>query len=169
MGNSPSNFKGSDRLPVEEVSWNDCQEFFRKAGGGLRLPTEAEWEYACRAGTTTPFNTGETISTDEANYERSYLDGIGRKGGTVEVGSFRANAWGVFDMHGNVWEWCSDWYGPYPSGLVTDPTGAASGAKRVLRGGSWHLNPRKCRSALRGRDAPDNRNDNFGLRVALDF
>jgi len=173
MGNNPSNFKGSDRLPVEMVSWNDCRAFLVKAGGGLRLPTEAEWEYACRAGTRSPFNGGETISTDEANYAGNYVYGSGRKGEyrqkTMEVGSFRPNAWGLYDMHGNVWEWCADWNRMYRNWLNTDPTGPGSGTDRVLRGGGWGAVPRRCRSASRGKGNPDRRGIDVGFRVAVDL
>ena len=149
-GDNPSRFKG-DSLPVEIVSWSDCQEFCRKAG--YRLPTEAEWEYACRADTTTPFSFGATISTDQANYDGNYAYGNGRKGEyrgkTTPAGGFPANTWGFRDMHGNVWEWCQDRYGEYPNGPATDPTGPGSGEYRVLRGGSWYFNPWNCRSANR--------------------
>ncbi|MBM4020502.1 MAG: formylglycine-generating enzyme family protein [Planctomycetes bacterium] len=145
MGDNPSANKGSDTLPVEHVSWDDCQAFCQKAGGGLRLPTEAEWEYACRAGIQTPFNTGQTISTDQANYDGNYIYGSGAKGvfrrATVPVGGSRPNAWGLHDMHGNVWEWCADWSGAYPGASVTDPTGAPSGTTRVMRGGAWDRAP----------------------------
>lgn len=128
MGNNPSSFKG-DNLPVEQVSWNDCQEFIRKlnsheGGNKYRLPTEAEWEYACRAGTATPFYTGDCISTDQANYDGNYpVPGCSKgryRQTTIEAASFSPNAWGLYDMHGNVWEWCRDWYGDYPSGHVTE-------------------------------------------------
>ena len=116
MGVNLSKFKG-DNLPVESVSWNEAVEFCQKLSANtdrkVRLPTEAEWEYACRAGTTTPFNTGDTISTDQANYDGNHTYGNGSKGvfreKTTPVGSFPPNAWGLYDMHGNVWEWCSDW------------------------------------------------------------
>ncbi|MBL7140416.1 MAG: formylglycine-generating enzyme family protein [Planctomycetes bacterium] len=171
MGSNPSHFKGSNRLPVEMVSWQDCQEFCRKTG--LRLPTEAEWEYACRAGTETAFHTGATISTDEANYDGDSTYGSGSKGvdrgKTVEVGSFRPNAWGLHDMHGNVWEWCQDWHGEYPSGPVRDPPGPASGSPRVLRGGSWNDDPGVCRSANRSRYGPVGRDFRNGFRAAVDL
>src|SRR5262249_11255020 len=142
MGYNLSRFKGENR-PVDGVSWEDCQEFCMKLskleGKVYRLPTEAEWEFACRAGTTTPFATGPTISTDHANFDGTYIYEGGKKGvyrkATTPVGSFPPNAWGLCDMHGNVWEWCSDLYGPYPDGDITDPIGPATGEDRVLRGG----------------------------------
>ena len=157
MGKNPSGFSG-DNLPVEMVSWNDAEEFCRKLsskeGKTYRLPTEAEWEYSCRAGTATPFNTGATISTDQANYNGNYTYGSDRKGvyreKTTPVGSFRPNAWGLYDMHGNVWEWCSDWYiDSYTNAETTDPQGPSSGTARVFRGGVWGYGPRICRSASR--------------------
>ncbi|MBP8132619.1 MAG: SUMF1/EgtB/PvdO family nonheme iron enzyme [Candidatus Hydrogenedentes bacterium] len=163
MGSNPSSFKGDPRLPVENVSLEDCQEFIEKlnqriAGGGFRLPTEAEWEYACRAGTTTPFHFGNTISAEQVNYDADEVYGNGQKGvsrrKTVMVAQFPANAWGLHDMHGNVCEWCGDWYGEYPSiGL------------RVLRGGSWGSDPGGCRSANRFGGNPENRDDDYGFRV----
>ena len=172
--NNPSSFKGDPRLPVETVSWEDCQKFIEKLnsrmrGGGFGLPTEAQWEYACRAGTTTPFHFGQTISTEQANYDGNYTYGNGRKGvyrkKTTVVGSFPSNAWGLYDMHRNVWEWCSDGYGVYPSGAVADPSGASSGKGRVLRGGSWFYNPRYCRSAYRDYSPPGNRSTSYGFRL----
>ena len=146
MGNDPSYFKdcGAD-CPVENVSWEDIQEFIRKLnreeGKKYRLPTEAEWEYACRAGTETPFSFGKCLSTDQANYDGNYpMPGCG-KGAYREkpapVKSFAPNAWGLYDMHGNVYEWCEDWLGVYPSGAVTDPEGPSNASVRVLRGGGW--------------------------------
>jgi formylglycine-generating enzyme required for sulfatase activity len=176
MGSNPSYFKGNKK-PVKKVSWDDANEFCRKlsnlTGGTFRLPTEAEWEYACRAGTTTAFNTGETISTDQANYNGNYTYGNGRKGvdreRTTPVGSFKSNAWGLYDMHGNVWEWCSDWHGDYLKGSVSDPKGPGNGRNRVLRGGSWYNDPEYCRSAYRDGFAPGFRSLNYyGFRVALD-
>ena len=159
MGTNPSNSNTSDLLPVEMVSWQDAAEFCRKLSAmeGLeyRLPTEAEWEYACRAGTTTPFSMGMTISTDEANYNGNYIYGRGVKGvyrgKTMEVGSFAPNAWGLYDMHGNVWEWCADWFGSdyYKRSPERNPTGPAPGTYRVLRGGGWNSHPRHVRSAFR--------------------
>ncbi|MGO8703252.1 MAG: formylglycine-generating enzyme family protein [Candidatus Brocadiia bacterium] len=175
MGENPSNFQG-ERNPVEQVSWDDAMEFCKKlsakTGQTIRLPTEAEWEYACRAGTTTPFNTGETISTDQANYDGTSAYGNGRKGEcrgkTVAVGSFAANGFGLYDMHGNVWEWCQDWYdeGYYKNSPTDDPPGPEKGEMRVLRGGSWLDLPRRCRSANRFGYGPSFRHDYvFGFRV----
>jgi len=172
MGANPSNFKGESN-PVEQVSWNDTVEFCKKlsakTGQTVRLPTEAEWEYACRAGTTTPFNTGETISTDQANYNGNFTYGSGSKGEyrqkTVVVGSFAPNAWGLYDMHGNVWEWCQDWSGSYPSAEMVDPVGPENGQLRVLRGGSWQCDSRHYRSASRSRTFPGSRLHSIGFRV----
>ncbi len=150
MGANPSHFKGESNLPVENVSWDDCVAFCealgKKDGKPYRLPTEAEWEYACRAGTTTPFHFGATISVNQANYDGNYIYGNGKKGvyrqKTTPVGSFPANVWGLFDMHGNVWEWCADWYGPYPEEELKDPQVFVGGDRRVCRGGSWNDYPR---------------------------
>jgi formylglycine-generating enzyme required for sulfatase activity len=169
MGLNRSAFKGSQN-PVEGVHWNDAVEFCQKlsdlsaeknAGYVYRLPTEAEWEYACRAGTTTGYSFGDSGSKlgDYAWYNRNV------EGTTHPVGGKKPNAWGLYDMHGNVCKWCQDWYGDYPSGSVTDPTGAARGSDRVIRGGSWHRLPGSCRSADRGRNAPVHRYDGLGFRV----
>jgi formylglycine-generating enzyme required for sulfatase activity len=179
MGDNPSRFKdcGND-CPVEQVSWNDVQKFISKLNkmegiNKYRLPTEAEWEYACRAETTTPFFTGECISTDQANYNGNNPGNNCPKGQfrekTVKVGSFQPNAWGLYDMHGNVYEWVQDWYGDYPSNSVVDPKGPKKGEDRVLRGGSWYYNARNLRSANRLRDYPVFRYYNYGFRVARDF
>ncbi|MBP8130670.1 MAG: SUMF1/EgtB/PvdO family nonheme iron enzyme [Candidatus Hydrogenedentes bacterium] len=176
MGSNPSTFEGDPRLPVETVSWEDCQEFLDKlngrvSGGGFRLPTEAQWEYACRAGTATPFHFGQTISTEQANYDGNYTYGNGREGvyreRTVVVGSFPSNAWGLHDMHGNIWEWCSDWYDSdfYAKSPARDPENTAKSGARVLRGGSWYSNPWYCRSAIRDRVNPSNRDSTWGFRV----
>ena len=178
MGNNPSHFTGTKNLPVEFVSWDDCLDFIK----GLRekdmdkklyrLPTEAEWEYACRAGTKTPFHFGETISTDQANYDgtrRIYADGkMGMfRDKTTPVGFFSANKWGLHDMHGNLRQWCQDWYGDYPEGSVTDPKGPENGVFRVLRGGSWISSPRTCRSAQRRWYQPIISSNDLGLRVCF--
>jgi len=135
------------------------------------LPTEAQWEYACRAGTTTPFNTGNCLNSTQANYNAinpypSCSKGE-YKGEVVPVGSYAPNAWGLYDMHGNVWEWCADWYGSYSSGSQTNPTGPSSGTGRVLRGGSWSNNAGICRSANRSGDTPDIRYSICGFRLVL--
>ena len=169
MGKNPSKFKGKQN-PVEMVSWNDAVEFCRKlsdlpaeksAGHVYRLPTEAEWEYACRAGTTTKYSFGDDASKLEqyAWYDKN----SDRR--THPVGEKKPNAWGLYDMHGNVWEWCQDWDGDYPSGSVTDPTGAASGSVRVCRGGSWVSFSVNCRSAYRYWYSPDYRDYFLGFRV----
>ncbi len=175
MGQNPSSFEG-ERRPVETVSWDDAQQFVVRLNGvvpGLeaRLPTEAEWEYACRAGTTTPFSFGEDITPEQVNYDGNYpyrgsKKGLSR-GETVEVASLPANPWGLYEMHGNVWEWCQDWYGDYPKGPVADPTGPETGERRVLRGGSWFSHGRYARSAYRYHLEPGNRHDRLGFRLAL--
>ncbi len=157
-----------ERYPIFGVSWEDalayCEWLSEKRGGTYRLPTEAEWEYACRAGTTTPFNTGENLTTDQANYDgnfpyRKYPKGEFR-GKPVPVGSFKPNGYGLYNMHGNVWEWCSDWHedGYYEecrkNGLVENPLGSESGMNKVLRGGFWGSRAGYCRSATRGCDFP---------------
>jgi sulfatase modifying factor 1 len=176
MGNNPSKFEGEKKLPVEQVSWDDCQEFIKKLRDKdkkpYRLPTEAEWEFSCRAGTTTPFHFGETISTDQANYDGNRTYDNGKKGQdrrkTTPVDSFPANAWGLHDMHGNVFQWCQDWYGDYPQKDVVDPQGPGKKDDlRVLRGGAWGYFPQDCRSACRDRDLPFRREGEFGLRLCF--
>ncbi|MEX0321475.1 MAG: bifunctional serine/threonine-protein kinase/formylglycine-generating enzyme family protein [Puniceicoccaceae bacterium] len=176
MGNNPSRFKSSGKqAPVESVSWDDAMEFCRKltererAAGRLpegmwyTLPTEAQWEYACRAGTATRFYTGNNDSDlDKAGW---YDSNSGSK--THPVGQKQPNTWGLYDMHGNVWEWCLDWKDDYPAGTVTDPTGPSSGARRVLRGGGWDGDARLCRSAFRYRDSPGDSGYYLGFRLAL--
>ncbi len=174
MGDNPSRFKGAE-LPVENVSWDDAQRFINKLNGikpelQLCLPTEAQWEYACRAGTTTPFAFGDNITTDEVSYSGLYPYNKGKQGRsrsqTVAVKSLPPNAWGLYQMHGNVWEWCQDWYNAYPTQPVTDPEGATSGTTRVLRGGQFFSDGRECRSACRDHYFPASRND-YGFRLAL--
>lgn len=175
MGSNPSHFQGEKNLPVENVTWNECQEFIKKLQGKdknlYRLPTEAEWVYACRAGTTTPFHFGETISTDQANYNGDLTYGDGKKGvnrrKTMPVGSFPANAWGLHDMHGNVFQWCQDWYDDYPRKDVVDPQGPNTGKLRVLSGGSWISSPRHCRSAFRYGYVPGRRYHDIGFRLCF--
>jgi sulfatase modifying factor 1 len=172
MGENPSFFTG-DALPVETVTWEQAAEFCRRLSERervpYRLPTEAEWEYACRAGTTTPFHTGETIRPDQANYDGNRTYAGGKKGvfreSTIEAGSLPPNPWGLHEMHGNVWEWCADWYGEYPQGATRDPTGPASGDRRVFRGGCWINFPAVCRSANRAKVAPVSWNFHLGFRV----
>ena len=166
MGSNPSNFKG-DNLPVEEVSWNDCQEFISKlnslTGRKFRLPTEAEWEYAARGGKKSRGYqySGSSDISDVAWYDENSVNK------THPVGTKQANELGIYDMTGNVWEWCSDWYGFYSSSSQTNPTGADSGSSRVFRGGSWYGNARYCRLSFRDCTPPDCRGYNLGLRLAL--
>jgi formylglycine-generating enzyme required for sulfatase activity len=166
----PSRFDGGKKLPVEMISWNDCQAFIGKLRKrdkrAYRLPTEAEWEYACRAGTTTPFNVGETISTSQANFSASY--GKGNRQKTTPVGSFPPNAWGLYDMHGNVAQWCQDRFAKYPQSAVVDPQGPEKGGNRILRGGSWEDAPGRIRSAARGWESQDSRGlGNNGFRLCF--
>ena len=155
---------------MEQVSWDDAQEFLGKLNlmeqtDTYRLPTEAEWEYACRAGSTTRFCFGD----EEERWGN--MPGMMRtpRGKPIPVGQKRPNAWGLYDMHGNVWEWCQDWYGDYPAGPVTDPRGPNAGECRVLRGGSWGNDSRNLRSAARNFSNPDFRHRSLGFRVARTF
>jgi formylglycine-generating enzyme required for sulfatase activity len=185
MGNNPSNFKGA-RRPVEQVTSFDALAFCRKltaqeraagrlpAGFRYTLPTEAQWEYACRAGTTTPFSTGSNLTTDQANYDgnepyNGHPKGEDRKR-TMDIGSFPANAWGFHDMHGNVWEWCGDWADGYSSESATDPVGNTTGFNaswRIFRGGGWFTYAEGCRSGHRSRNVPHLRFHCLGFRLAL--
>ncbi len=193
MGNNPSHFQGSNQ-PVEMVSWHDATNYCAQltarersagrlpAGYGYRLPTEAEWEYACRAGTATPFHYGNELRSGMANFdgrfenppcEGSYFFCWNPSGvllaRTTEVGSYAPNAWGLYDMHGNIWEWCQDWYvaSNYPDGSVTDPQGADTGTYRALRGGCLAFGAHVCRSAARFGDKPAEPFQYYGFRVVL--
>lgn len=151
------------KLPVANVSWEDCHEFIKKLNastkGGYRLPTVAEWEYACRAGTTTKYSFGDEITPKDANYDDSKI------GKPLIVGSYRPNAFGLYDMHGNVWEWCNDWYGSWQDGEVTDPKGPATGESRVLRGGDFNTDESLVHSSFQLRSTPSDHFD-FGFRLA---
>lgn len=201
MGENPSNFKGQN-LPVENVTWYDalkyCNKLSEKEGltpvytidgenvswnrsaNGYRLPTEAEWEYVARAGTTTPFNTENSISAEEANYyghypygiEENYFDQekLETKPGeyretTIEVGSFKPNKWGLYDIHGNVREWCFDYYGEYDLENTENPSGPTSGTLRVTRGGGWNDYAKHMRSAYRSSEVPTHSASNTGFRI----
>jgi formylglycine-generating enzyme required for sulfatase activity/outer membrane protein assembly factor BamB len=194
MGSNPSFFAptgpgqgkvaglNTGRFPVEQVRWPDAVEFCRrlselpeekKAGRAYRLPTEAEWEYACRSGTATAFAFGNSLSSRQANFNGLFPFGDAPRGPflarTSEGGSYRPNAWGLYDMHGNVWEWCSDWFGKdyYKESPRDDPTGPARGSVRVIRGGEWYGDGRDCRSAFRYADLPTGIFYVLGLRVAM--
>jgi|YNPNPStandDraft_1061719.scaffolds.fasta_scaffold05005_6 sulfatase modifying factor 1 len=185
MGNNPSHFRGcGDSCPVERVSWLDCQKFIERLNqrrdGRYRLPTEAEWEYACRAGTGTPFHWGDTVDCAKAMFGNntfrgvtlcvSHIEGRGlKRDSPAPVASYPPNPWGVFDMHGNVWEWCQDWYAPYPRGKVSDPRGADSGETRVRRGGSWFKFGTFCRSANRNFAHPASRYSTTGFRLVREL
>jgi formylglycine-generating enzyme required for sulfatase activity len=179
MGTNPSYFQkrvirksDSSMYPVEQVSWEDAVEFCKKlsdlpeekkGGRVYRLPTEAEWEYACRAGSKAAYSFGENSKT-LGDYSW-YGDNSGSQ--THPVGEKKPNAWGLYDMHGNVWEWCSDWYDEYPKGAVSDPSGPSEGSIRVIRGGGWDFVAADCRSADRNWFGPSYRFNDFGFRVAL--
>jgi formylglycine-generating enzyme required for sulfatase activity len=177
MGNNPSELQGESHLPVEMISWDDCQAFIEKLrqidSNPYRLPTEAELENACRAGTTTPFYFGETLSIEQANCNGDVPYGSGQKGAnrkkSTPVGMFPPNGWGLFDMHGNVMEWCQDWLGDYPQGDDTDPQGPEEGRYRVFRGGSWTFYPLLSRSGFRSWVDPLNRYNNLGFRLVFSF
>jgi uncharacterized protein (TIGR02996 family) len=176
MGSNPSRFPGDD-LPVDNVSREACLHFCERLreidDRPYRLPSEAEWEFACRAGTTGPFSFGPSISTEQANFAGYQVYGQGAEGEfrrqTTPVGRFPGNAFGLYDMHGNVWEWCADLFGPYSHGDVRDPRGAILSTSRVARGGSWLDGPRFCRSACRGRRTAGYRLDSHGCRVCLSW
>jgi formylglycine-generating enzyme required for sulfatase activity len=173
--------------PVTHVSWHDavafCKKLSKQTGRMVRLPTEAQWEYACRAGTNTAFNTGDKFTRKNANFNGKYIYGLGDL--TLQettpwpvklmaVRNFKPNPWGLYDMHGNVAEWCRDWYGPYrfekddPQKQVKDPAGPPQGTKRILRGGAWRTKPTTCRSAAREAALPEDKADDIGLRIIIE-
>jgi formylglycine-generating enzyme required for sulfatase activity len=182
-GATPSHFKGDTRRPVEQVSWLDAIHFCNRLseierrtpyyhvdnehveiqdGDGYRLPTEAQWEYACRAGSSGNWCFGD----DETQLTRFAWYHENSRNKTHAVGQKEPNDWGLHDMHGNVWEWCWDWYGEYPAEEVSDPVGPEQASYRVIRGGGWDLSAEGCRSAFRDRDSPGNRYLSLGFRVA---
>jgi formylglycine-generating enzyme required for sulfatase activity len=171
-GDNPSDPKGDD-LPVTRVSWNDAQRFVAKLnekekGAPYRFPTEAEWEFAARAGSEAQFSFGDDVDELPA-YGNC---GSGKTGksdgfeGPAPVGSFKSNPWNLYDVHGNVFEWVADWFGPYSAIPAIDPTGPATGKDRVRRGGSWKSIPESCRPADRSRSGPDEHYQDTGLRIA---
>ena len=186
VGTNPSYFPGDLNRPVEHVNWFDSTQYCdvlnmrERLGSGwvYRLPTEAEWEYACRAGTTTPFHYGQDLLSGMANFNgrSEYIGGVGTRTNvsgtyldrTTAVGSYAPNAFGLYDMHGSVDEWCLDWGGDYSTGSVVNPRGPASGSIRVIRGGCWYNEAKVCRSAMRiGGCGPGYRNFGFGFRPVL--
>jgi formylglycine-generating enzyme required for sulfatase activity len=186
MSTNPANFKkangGGPQHPVEQVSWDEAMEFCRrlsnlpaekKASRRYMLPTEAEWEYACRAGASMTFAYGDSLSSAQANFDGNRPYGLAETGPflqrTSKVGAYRANALGLFDMHGNVWEWCADWYreDAYRASAAAGPKGPERGSQRVLRGGCWNNSGHLCRSARRHKYPADFRSDTIGFRVAL--
>ena len=178
LGTRPSWFGDcGDGCPVERVSFYDARRFVSRlsewSGERFRLPTEAEWEYACRAGTTTPFHTGENLTSAQANYDArgpypGFPPGEFRSRPTP-VGSFPPNAWGLFDMHGNVWEWTDDWHCPYPAGPATGPRGRCATEYRVIRGGSWAFDAASARCALRYTHRPQDSGYSIGFRLVREL
>jgi formylglycine-generating enzyme required for sulfatase activity len=158
---------GRENRPVINVNWNEARAFADWMG--CRLPTEAEWEYACRATTTTLFNVGDTITSAQANLNGNYpfnkIEPGVYEGKTDTAGTFQPNAWGLYDMHGNVWEWCSDWYGEYMPVSQSDPKGPKTGSNMVRRGGSWYGGEKFCRSANRNFSDPIHRYNFIGFRL----
>ena len=176
MGNNPSHFVScGDDCPVERVNVSDVESFVAKlnaqSDGGFRLPTEAEWEYACRAGGRAPFGSRKTLGGADANINGRYPYGAAstsESAGTQPAGRFPPNAWGLFDMHGNVWEWTEDAHCPYPAGAVTDPVGRCESPHRVIRGGSWKFDANSARCGLRYTHRPQDLGFSLGFRVARD-
>jgi formylglycine-generating enzyme required for sulfatase activity len=179
MGDNPSQFADCGlRCPVETVSYLKIQEFIgrlekRSPGNRFRLPSEAEWEYSCRAGTETEFSTGEALTTDEANFDGRYPYGDQPAGAYLAspapVGSYPPNPWGFCDLQGNVWEWCEDWYAPYPAGSARDPHGPEGGDLRVIRGGSWYFGADSARCGLRYTHRPQDDGFSLGFRLVREF
>jgi formylglycine-generating enzyme required for sulfatase activity len=175
MGYNPSYFKDNDRLPVERVSWNECRNFTEKLClleglpiGSYSLPTEAQWEYACRAGTSTALNSNKNLTSPLGicpNLESLGWYKNGKISKTSPTGLKKPNAWGLYDMHGNVWERCLDWFGPYNTKDTTDPSGPQFGTGHVDRGGSWSSLPGSCRSACRASLNPKEEYFNLGFRI----
>ena len=186
VGSNPSYFTGDLNRPVEQVSWNDATNYCYRlnvrdgrlgSGWAYRLPTESEWEYACRAGTSTPFHYGPNLLSGMANFhgQYEYIGGVGTQnnpsgiwlGRTTAVGNYAPNTFGLYDMHGNVWEWCLDAYGTYPMGSAVNPRGPGVGSDRVFRGGRWGSRARYCRAAQRYSNAPTSRYSDVGFRPVL--
>jgi formylglycine-generating enzyme required for sulfatase activity len=175
--------KGADNMPVTRVSWFDCMEFIKRLNamgkGKYRLPTEAEWEYAARAGTSTAYSWGDTIDCEKAMYGNKrlkydvcqlYIKSMGLQiDQPAPVKSYKPNPWGLYDMHGNVWEWCMDWYGNYSTKPVTDPKGPGSGTMRIRRGGSWFKYGHYCRSSNRSLGHPATRYQTTGFRLVREI
>lgn len=175
--------KGTDNMPVTRVSWFDCMEFIKRLNklgqGRYRLPTEAEWEYAAKAGTSTAYSWGDTIDCDKAMYGNNslkndecqlYIQSLGLQiDQPAQVKSYRPNPWGLYDMYGNVWEWCMDWYGNYGTSPVTDPMGPESGTMRIRRGGSWFGYGDSCRSSNRSSGHPATRYQTTGFRLVREI
>ena len=176
MGSNPGWFTDDPRNPVEKVGWDDVSSFIgqlnrRMPGLHARLPREAEWEYACRAGTATPFSFGDDITPEQVNYDGRYpyrrrKEGLSRQR-TVPVGSLPPNPWGLHEMHGNVWEWCVETIAPYSKDLAVNPAVQPEGFERALRGGSWEDSAAKVRAACRGRSRHDSRWNNIGFRILV--
>jgi sulfatase modifying factor 1 len=174
MSANPSHFHSPDgALPVEQVNWYEVHEFLQRLGklspgSSFRLPTEAEWEYACRAGTTTAYSTGATLSPKDANVSPARDTRVDARGRTMKVGSFAPNAWGLHDMHGNVWEWTDDDHCPY-AGDETDPRATCKSGVKVIRGGSWYFAADSARCALRYTHRPGDRGFSLGFRVVREL
>lgn len=177
MRANPSHFSGCERCPVEQVDFYEVNDFLSRINAGtsamrFRLPTEAEWEYACRAGASTPYSAGAQLTAAQANVDGRYAGPDAEDGAaydrTLPVGKFPPNAWGLYDMHGNVWEWTNDWYGPYNPKQDVDPRGPAMGQKRVIRGGSWESDAHGARCARRYTHLPRDKGYSLGFRVVAE-